>query len=162
MRMVVRIILSHTRESMFSAGVPTMLCFELRWRPIIWRRRAALLSVASPPWARWRAFSTAGWVKKTPPLLLKSSSLSAAGAVQECWSIFIARKKSYTVPCLSNSLVTSRRLPGDHWGKELRHLSESIHQLALPGGHFMLQYYEMDQHRHVFLFLWYDALPSFK
>lgn len=56
-----------------------MLCWtEPRWRPTVWSRRAAPSSAALPPWALWRASSTARWVKTFPlPLSAQLSSFSS-------------------------------------------------------------------------------------
>ena len=57
---------------------------EPRWMPTVWSRRAALSSVALPPWAMWRASSTARWVKKTS-LLFLCQPLSLQQQLHKYW-----------------------------------------------------------------------------
>lgn len=65
-----------------------------RWRPTVWSKRAALSSVAFPPWALWRASSTARLVKKTQtlchPLSLCNSNYTSIN-IFTCSSLFVVR-----------------------------------------------------------------------
>lgn len=132
---------------------------EPRWRPTVWSRRAALSSVALPPWALWRASSTARWVKKKTSPLFLCQPLSLQQQLHKCWcspvavyllvALYVSKaagsssgysvswrgKRHFNILVLL-PLLTSRRLPGDYWRKEQRHLPESLHQLALPGTHW--------------------------